>query len=240
MTRQDDLRLHFGGPGDSGIKVVKFKPQEHAIAIGPVIGIPNRAVVVFDLKAVQLEDQHSPRNQPLIIRPPVRALTAEEALIPPAARFNVGHCDEWLRTHKTSRRRARPKLKNVAKTKMVCKWSAIPRLGCVASSGDLTERRLKRLAVTGNRIGGRGARFAELRGRQPPNEQFQSAAITSVGVFTASVTTNSPTRRRRTTNSSISSLPTRDWRTYRRWIARKPSAKDQSAVAPSASDDVGA
>jgi hypothetical protein len=35
-------------------------------------------VVVVDLKTVQLEDQRTIRDQSLVVRPAVRALTAEE------------------------------------------------------------------------------------------------------------------------------------------------------------------
>ena len=99
MARLDDLGLQFGDTGDRGIEVVDFKAQEHAVAIGRVIRITDRPVAVFDLKTVQLEDQRTIRDQSLIFRPAVRALTAEETLIPPAARFDISHRDERLRTH---------------------------------------------------------------------------------------------------------------------------------------------
>ena len=99
MARLDDLGLQFGDTGDRGIEVVDFKPQEHAVAIGRVIRITDRPVAVFDLKTVQLEDQRTIRDQSLIFRPAVRALTAEETLVPPAARFDIGHRNERLRTH---------------------------------------------------------------------------------------------------------------------------------------------
>jgi hypothetical protein len=51
---------------------------------------------VVDVKAVQLEDQPAVGDQPLIFRTPVRAPAAEEALIPLAANFHVGHRDEGL------------------------------------------------------------------------------------------------------------------------------------------------
>jgi hypothetical protein len=57
MPRQDDLRVHFGGAGDGGIEVVDFKPQEHAVAIGLVVPITDRPVVVFDLRGCLLSGQ---------------------------------------------------------------------------------------------------------------------------------------------------------------------------------------
>jgi hypothetical protein len=103
MARQDDFGFQFGDTGNSSIEVVDFKPQQYAVAIRLVLRITDRPMVVFDLKAVQLEDQRTIRDQTLIFRTAVRALTAEEALVPPATRFDVGHRDEGLRTHQNLR-----------------------------------------------------------------------------------------------------------------------------------------
>jgi hypothetical protein len=75
------ISLHFRGTGDGWVEVV-----------------------VFDLKAVQLEDQRTIRDQSLIFRATVRALTAEEALVPLATRFDIGHRDEGLGAHQILRR----------------------------------------------------------------------------------------------------------------------------------------
>src|SRR5262245_59696364 len=103
MAWHDDLRFHFGGTGHGRIKVVEFKPQEYAIAIGLVIWIPDRSVVVFDLEAVQFENQRALRDQSLIFRASVRALTAQETLIPLATRLDVGYRNEGLGTHQDLR-----------------------------------------------------------------------------------------------------------------------------------------
>lgn len=74
MAWQNNFGSQLGDAGDRCIEVVDFKPQEHAIAIGPVIRIADWPVVVLDLKAVQLEDQHTlRRDQSLIFRPAVVA-----------------------------------------------------------------------------------------------------------------------------------------------------------------------
>jgi hypothetical protein len=80
--------------------------NQHSQWFGPplVIRIADRPVVVFDLKAVKLENQRIVRDQSLIFRPTVRAPTAEETLVPPATRFDVGHRDEWLGPHQNLRR----------------------------------------------------------------------------------------------------------------------------------------
>ena len=57
MARLDDLCFQFGGAGDGSIEVVDLKPKEHTISIGLVLRVTNSSVVVFDLKAMQLQDQ---------------------------------------------------------------------------------------------------------------------------------------------------------------------------------------
>ena len=64
MARLDDLGLQFGDTGNSSIEVVDFKPLQYAVAIRLVIRITDRPMVVFDLKAVQLEDQRTPGATP--------------------------------------------------------------------------------------------------------------------------------------------------------------------------------
>jgi hypothetical protein len=66
------LRVRIGDSGHGGIEVVDFKPKEDAVAIALVIGIPDRPVVVFHVKAVQLGDQHAIGDPSLIFPPAVR------------------------------------------------------------------------------------------------------------------------------------------------------------------------
>lgn len=96
MARFDDLSFHRFGPRHSGVKIVQFKPEENPISIRPKFGIPERTVMVLDVPIVQLEDQISVRDQSLIIRPAVIALTAKETLIPTTARFDIMHANEGL------------------------------------------------------------------------------------------------------------------------------------------------
>jgi hypothetical protein len=99
VALEDDPGLQFGNPGNSRIEVIDFEPEQYTIAVGFVSGIADREVVVFDLKAVQLEDQQPVRDQPLVFRTPVHALTAQKMLVPAAARIDIGDCDEGLRAH---------------------------------------------------------------------------------------------------------------------------------------------
>jgi hypothetical protein len=102
MARKHNVGLQFGDTSESSIEVVDFKPQQYAVAVGLVSRIPDRAVVVCDLKTVQLEDEAAFGDQSLVLRPAVRTLTAKEVLIPLAACLDVGDRNEGLRTHATS------------------------------------------------------------------------------------------------------------------------------------------
>jgi hypothetical protein len=99
MTGHDNLGIHLRRTGDGFVKVVDLKPQQNTIAIRLVVRIADRSVVVIDLNAVQLQDQPVIRHQSLIFRAAVRALAPEQTLVPAAARFDIGHCNEGLGTH---------------------------------------------------------------------------------------------------------------------------------------------
>src|SRR5262245_15039124 len=114
MARLDDFSLQLRRAGDGGIDVVDFKPYEADVSIRLHIGITDRTVMMLHVPSVQLEDQSAIRNQPFIFRAAVRALTAEETLIPSAARFDVMHANEGLGAHvslhrqQTKAKRQRP------------------------------------------------------------------------------------------------------------------------------------
>jgi hypothetical protein len=105
MARQNNFGFQLGDTGDRCLEVVDFKPQEHSVPVGLVIRIADWPVVVFDLKAVQLEDQHTlRRDQSLIFRPAVVAPTVEESLVPTAAAFDISYRNQGLGTHDNLRR----------------------------------------------------------------------------------------------------------------------------------------
>jgi hypothetical protein len=61
-------------------------------------------VLVCDHKAVKLEYEFAVPDQPLVYRPAVRTVTAEEKLKPSTARFHIRDCYEGLGAHpKTSK-----------------------------------------------------------------------------------------------------------------------------------------
>jgi hypothetical protein len=54
---------------------------------------------MFDVKAVQLQDEPAILHQLLIVAAAVSPPTAQQALIPPAAGFDIGCTDERLGAH---------------------------------------------------------------------------------------------------------------------------------------------
>lgn len=64
-----------------------------------IITVAERAVVECDFKAVQLEYDCRVRNQPLVLRPAVRTLTAGELLRPATARVRVRDGYQGLGAH---------------------------------------------------------------------------------------------------------------------------------------------
>lgn len=99
MTRHDHLDAHLSGPPHHRVKVVDLEPEQHAVPIWPVLGIADPAMMMLDREAVQLKYELSIRDQLFVRRTAVVATAAEESLIPPAARLDVGHGDQRLRTH---------------------------------------------------------------------------------------------------------------------------------------------
>src|SRR5262245_25975400 len=88
VSRHDNLGVPRSDPSDRLLKVINFKPEEHAVAVRFVIRVADRAVMMRDLKAVQLHHQFAVMLQTFVLRAAVRALTSKESLIPPAAGFH--------------------------------------------------------------------------------------------------------------------------------------------------------
>ena len=99
MTGQHDLDVHFGSALHYRVEVIHLEPEQHAIAVGSVGGIGDRAVMMFDFKAVQLQNELAILHHLLILPAAVRAATAQQALIPPAAGFDIRDTDERLGAH---------------------------------------------------------------------------------------------------------------------------------------------
>src|SRR5205823_998064 len=85
VARQDDLGIQLCNSDQCLFEVYYLKPEQHAVAIGPVLRIPDSPMVVLHLKAVELHDQHVVLDQPLILAAAVVRFAPQQPLIPPAA-----------------------------------------------------------------------------------------------------------------------------------------------------------
>ena len=98
MAGQHDLHAHLGRPLHGGVEVIHLKPKQHAIAVGPVGAIADRAVMMLHVKAVQLQDERAILHQLLIVPAAVSPSAAKQALIPRATGFDVRDADKrWER-----------------------------------------------------------------------------------------------------------------------------------------------
>jgi hypothetical protein len=103
VARHEDRGSELRDPRRGRIEVVDLEPQEHAVPVGPVLGIADRAVVVIDLEPVELEDERAiRRDQPLVVGAAVRAPASEETPAPAAARLDVTYGNQGLGTHVVS------------------------------------------------------------------------------------------------------------------------------------------
>jgi len=99
MAGQYDLDTHFGGTLDNRIEIIHLEPEQHAITVGSVGGIADGAVMMFDFKTVQLQDEPAILHQLLILPAAVSPAAAQQALIPPTAGFDIRDTDEGLGPH---------------------------------------------------------------------------------------------------------------------------------------------
>jgi hypothetical protein len=102
MPGQHNFHAHLSGSPHDGVKVVHFEPEQDAVSVGLVIAVANRPMMVFDFEAVQLKDQLAIRNQLLVLGASMAAPATQQALVPPAAGFDIGYCDERLRAHRST------------------------------------------------------------------------------------------------------------------------------------------
>src|SRR3954447_11408694 len=102
VTRQDDFGAHRFGPRDCAVDLIDLEPEQQAVTRRQVMRVANWSVMMLLLPAVKLQDQLSRKNEPLIVGPAVHALTAEQSLIPPAARLNIANAYQRLRSHQVA------------------------------------------------------------------------------------------------------------------------------------------
>ncbi len=91
MPRHDNLDTHFDGSLYDRFEIVDLKPKQHAVTVWPVVRIADPAVMMLHLEAVQLKHKLPVRDQLFIGGTSMIAPAAKQTLVPPAARFHVGH-----------------------------------------------------------------------------------------------------------------------------------------------------
>ena len=91
--------LHFFRTSYGRVEIIEFEPQQHTIAMRQIL-VTDWTVIVSHIPAVQLQDQLSIRNKPLVLRSAVRTLTAQQTLIPTTARFDIMHANQRLWAHR--------------------------------------------------------------------------------------------------------------------------------------------
>ncbi len=99
MAGHHDLDTHLGNPLHHRVEVFHLEPKQHAITVGSVVAIADGAVMMFDVKTVQLQNELAVLHQLLVLRAPVRSTAAQQTLIPPAAGFYIRHTNKRLGTH---------------------------------------------------------------------------------------------------------------------------------------------
>lgn len=77
MPRQDDLDSHLSRALDHCVDVVNLEPQQHSVAVGFVIAVPDPAVMVLHFEAMQLQDKLAIGDQLLILRAAMIALATQ-------------------------------------------------------------------------------------------------------------------------------------------------------------------
>jgi hypothetical protein len=96
VRRADDRRGQAVGPGDHGVEVGDLaQPDQHPVADGG-LGVADRAVVVLDVRLVQLQHQDAVGQQPLVVGPAVVADQAEQVLVPAAGGLDVADGEHGL------------------------------------------------------------------------------------------------------------------------------------------------
>ena len=82
------------------VKVIHLKPQQQAVAIGPLFALANGAVVVLGVEGVQLQNNLAVAVHQLLVHlAAVVAAASQQLLIPTAAGLYVSDCDKRLRAH---------------------------------------------------------------------------------------------------------------------------------------------
>jgi hypothetical protein len=100
VAGQHDLDVHFGSALHYRVEVIHLKPEQDTIPVRFIGTIADGAVIMFNFKAVQLQDEPAIFCQLFILPAAMTTAAAEQALIPPAAGFDFRDADERLGAHR--------------------------------------------------------------------------------------------------------------------------------------------
>lgn len=67
MPRQHDVDFHFGRASQGRLEVVQLEPQQDAVAVWPVPGVADGAMIVLDLEGVELQYELAAARQTLVL-----------------------------------------------------------------------------------------------------------------------------------------------------------------------------
>src|SRR5262245_44685125 len=102
MRRFEDIGVKAAGALNRRIEIIDLKPQEDTVAVRLLIEIAE-VWMIASVPVMKLQDQFAIRQQALVLAAAMSAFAIEQPPIPTAARFDIGNCDERLRTHKRIR-----------------------------------------------------------------------------------------------------------------------------------------
>ncbi len=98
MAGKNDFCLQLCSASDGGIEIINLEPQKHSVARHDT-WIADATVMMLHIPVMQLKNKPPVRDEPLVIRPAVITATAEQLLIPAAARFDIARANQRLRSH---------------------------------------------------------------------------------------------------------------------------------------------
>ena len=76
MAGQDELDSHFRGALHDRVEVIHLEPEQDTVAVGSIGWIADGAVMMLDVKAVQLQDELAIPHELLIVAAAVSAAAA--------------------------------------------------------------------------------------------------------------------------------------------------------------------
>jgi hypothetical protein len=99
VRREDDLSSQLVRATDGSVEVIDLEPQRKTIPVGLGRRITDLAVMMLDVKRVQLEHEPAIAKQPFVLLPTMPALAAEKHLVEATTPRDISHRDQRLGTH---------------------------------------------------------------------------------------------------------------------------------------------